>query len=166
MAESFPMEAAMSDPAEPERKPARKRGWKGPVLAFLAASAAGGGAYYALSTGLVALPARAPIAAEEAAPIAYVAMPPVSVPVLLGGERETLRVSAQIEVDAAQRDAVEAAMPRILDAANAYLRAIDPADLEGPSAHVRIRHQLLRRVRIIAGDEPVHDLLLTELVTI
>ena len=60
--------------------------------------------------------------------------------------------------------AVEEVLPRILDALNAYLRAIEPERLTERSAHYRLRGQILRRVRIVTGEDAVLDLLITELV--
>ena len=50
-------------------------------------------------------------------------------------------------------------MPRILDVLNSYLRAVELADLEDPSAMVRLRAQMLRRVQIVTGEGRVRDLL-------
>jgi flagellar FliL protein len=55
-------------------------------------------------------------------------------------------------------------MPRILDVLNGYLRAIDIAQLEDPSALLRIRAHMLRRIQIVTGEGRVRDLLITEFV--
>lgn len=155
---------------EPGADAPKKKGGGVRTLAAVAilAMASAGGTYVATREGLLPIPGA--VTADEAdgprEAIAYVAMPAVIVPITLVGERLTLRVAAQIEVAPVDREAVEDAMPRIVDAANAYLRAVDPTLLEGPSAHVRVKGQLLRRVRLIAGEDTVSDLLLTEMVTI
>ena len=55
-------------------------------------------------------------------------------------------------------------LPRILDVLNGYLRAVETADLENPSALVKLRAQMLRRVQIVTGEGRVRDLLVTEFV--
>ncbi|MGR3541885.1 MAG: flagellar basal body-associated FliL family protein [Hasllibacter sp.] len=151
--------------ADPPRKPRRLAT---AALALCLAGGAGAGTYFAVASGYLPAPsdpgAGATGPAIAAPAVSYVEIPPLSVPLVPGGA--TLRVAAQIEVAPSSAQSVQDAMPRILDAANAYLRAVDPALLEGSSAHVRVKGQLLRRVRLIAGEDAVHDLLLTEMVTI
>ena len=72
--------------------------------------------------------------------------------------------SAQIEVGAAHVEEVTHIMPRVMDVLNSYLRAVDARDLEAPGALVKLRAQLLRRIRMVAGEARVHDLLVTEFV--
>ena len=52
----------------------------------------------------------------------------------------------------------------ILDVLNGYLRAVEMRELEDPSALVRLRAQMLRRVQIVTGEGRVRDLLVTEFV--
>jgi len=47
---------------------------------------------------------------------------------------------------------------------NTYLRAIDPSDLEDPTALLRLRAQLLRRLQMVAGEDLVNDFLITEFI--
>ena len=54
--------------------------------------------------------------------------------------------------------------PRILDVLNTYLRAVSEVELEDPASMNRIRAQMLRRVQVVAGEENVRDLLITEFV--
>ena len=55
-------------------------------------------------------------------------------------------------------------LPRVIDVLNSYLRAVEVADLEDPTALVRLRAQMLRRVQMVAGDGRVRDLLVTGFV--
>jgi flagellar FliL protein len=52
----------------------------------------------------------------------------------------------------------------VIDVLNSYLRALEPGDLEDPSALTRIRSQMLRRVQVVAGLNKVNDLLIMEFV--
>lgn len=75
-----------------------------------------------------------------------------------------LRVAATLEVEPAHRGEVEALLPRVMDVANTFLRAVEVAELEDPRAMGRLRSQLLRRIQIICGEGRVRDLLVTEFV--
>jgi flagellar FliL protein len=55
-------------------------------------------------------------------------------------------------------------LPRIMDVLNSYLRAVDVAQIEDPSALIRIRAHMLRRIQIVTGEGRVRDLLITEFV--
>ena len=75
-----------------------------------------------------------------------------------------LRFQAQIEVNSTYAAEVAAIKPRIVDVLNGYLRAIEPDDLEEPSALIRLRAQMLRRLQIVAGPDRIKDLLVMEFV--
>ncbi len=47
---------------------------------------------------------------------------------------------------------------------NSYLRAVEVRQLEDPSALLRLRAQMLRRVQIVTGEGRVRDLLISEFV--
>lgn len=100
----------------------------------------------------------------DVADLAFVAAPPMTVTLGSGGERMHLRFQAQLEVPPEKAGAVEALMPRIADVLGGYLRALDPAAVEAPGAQVRLRSQMLRRVRLVAGSDAVRDLLVTDFV--
>ncbi len=51
-----------------------------------------------------------------------------------------------------------------MDILNGYLRAVDVRDLEDPSALIRLRAQMLRRIQIVTGEGRVKDLLIMEFV--
>jgi flagellar FliL protein len=78
--------------------------------------------------------------------------------------REHLRFTAQLEVPPDRVSEVESIRPRIVDVLNGYLRAVDLTDLEDPTALMRLRAQMLRRVQVVAGEGRVNDLLIMEFV--
>ena len=55
-------------------------------------------------------------------------------------------------------------MPRVIDVLNGYLRAVEPSILSAPDALTRLRAQMLRRVRMVVGEDRVNDLLVMEFV--
>ncbi len=158
----------MATPDSPQDAAPTKRS-KLPLLAgLLGALLAGGGGFFATYSGLLWPNAEA--AAEEkghedATPdIAYVAIEPVVISLAPTAKNRHLKMSAQLEVESPASAEVMVLMPRILDVLNGYLRAIDAAQIEDPSALVRIRAQLLRRIQVVVGDDRVRDLLITEFV--
>ncbi len=75
-----------------------------------------------------------------------------------------LRFVGELEVEPDHAEDVALLMPRIIDALNTYLRAVDVADLEQPAATVWLRAQMLRRIQVVTGEGRVRDLLITEFV--
>jgi flagellar FliL protein len=160
----------MTDAAEPEAPPARKRRLLVPLAGgVVAALALGGGGFYATWSGLLALPgggkpSAAAMAVAGLPAIAFVPVEPILVTLPPGSRSRHLRFASQLEVAQGHESEVAGLMPRILDVLNGYLRAIDLRDLEDPAALVRLRAQMLRRVQIVTGEGRVRDLLVTEFV--
>ena len=96
--------------------------------------------------------------------VAFVPVAPLTVTVGQGAERQHLRFTSQLEVPYARKEEVASLMPRVVDALGGYLRALEPAMLADRDAHLRMRGQMLRRVRLVVGPDAVHDLLVTEFV--
>lgn len=128
--------------------------------------ALGGGAFYAVYSGLLlGAHAQKPAAkAESSAPeVHFVALDPMVISLGDSGLRH-LRFSAQLEVDPAHLPEVDQLKPRVMDVLNGYLRAVSIEDLENPSALIRLRAQMLRRIQIVTGEGRVRDLLIIEFV--
>jgi flagellar FliL protein len=155
----------MADAAA-DAAPAPKRKGKLPlVLGLVGALVLGGGGFYATYSGLLfGAPAEGAPAREEFAGIAFVPLPPLVISLGAAGRSAHLRFASQIEVNAAHRAEVEHLQPRILDVLNGYLRAVEVTELEDPTALVRLRAQMLRRLQIVTGEGRVRDLLITEFV--
>jgi flagellar protein FliL len=161
-------EAPVATPDSPQDAEPKKRSKLPLVAGILGAFLAGGGGFYATYSGL--LWPNAETSAEkkghkdEMPDIAYVAIEPVVISLAPTAKNEYLKMSAQLEVERPASAEVAVLMPRILDVLNGYLRAIDAAQIEDPSALVRIRAQLLRRIQVVVGEGRVRDLLITEFV--
>ncbi|MGM0585676.1 MAG: flagellar basal body-associated FliL family protein [Pseudomonadota bacterium] len=153
------------------------RGGRAPLLLGLAAmlglAAAG---FHAAYSGLIALPlgggaeapsaAGAPAGGADSPPgdVAFVEVPPMVVSLGPSAGARHLRLAAALDVAPGETERIGALMPRIRDVINTYLQALDEADLERPAAMARMRAHLLRRIRIVAGEGAVRDLLITEFV--
>ncbi len=138
------------------------------MIGLLLFALCGGGGFYAIHAGLlskaVAAFAGAPASAAKLPDITFVPVHTLVVSVGEGATARHLKFTSSLEVSPAARAEVSALLPRILDVMNGYLRAVDPASLEDPSALVRLRAQLLRRIQLVTGDGRVRDLLVTEFV--
>ncbi|MFV0512286.1 MAG: flagellar basal body-associated protein FliL [Jhaorihella sp.] len=170
------MTDAAADTTEP---PARSRKAVFALWLILALAGAGGG-FFAVRAGVIPLGApRGPGGAHDAAApapdagvvavaapqdTAFVAIAPIMVSLETGRNREHLRFRAQLEVPAQHAAEVAGLEPRIVDVLNGYLRALELADLRDPLALTRLRGQMLRRIKIVAGPGRVRDLLIMEFV--
>lgn len=96
--------------------------------------------------------------------IAFVPIEPLLISLGPGANARHLRFKGQLETSPKYVSEVETLMPRIVDVLNSYLRAVAETDLEKPSALVRLRAQMLRRVQIVTGSGRVNDLLVMEFV--
>ena len=152
-----------------EEEGVKKRSKLPLLLGVVLALVLGGGGFYATWSGLI-LGGDSHEAAEHSdapGPMTGIAFVPLETMVIsLGPDSGSnhLRFTAQVEVvDTAVAD-VTLLAPRILDVLNSYLRAIDTAAIEDPSAMAKLRSQMLRRVQIVTGEGRVRDLLITEFV--
>ena len=135
----------------------------GVVLALLF----GGGGFYATWSGLILAPSGTNSAENMPAPlpdISFVPVEPIIISLGPGAKSTHLRFTSQLEVNKPMIAEVTLLLPRIMDVLNGYLRAVDVAELEDPSALVRIRAHMLRRIQIVTGEGRVRDLLITEFV--
>lgn len=142
-----------------------KRGKMQILIGVALAIVLGAGGFYAVHSGLLfgGSPSRS---GGSATAVDTAFLPIESLTVTLHGaqQRQHLRFAATLEVDRAELGDITRLMPRIVDVLNSYLSALDTAELAAPGTLVRLRAQMLRRVRIITGDDRVRDLLITEFV--
>ncbi len=138
------------------------------ILGLVLMLGLGGGGFFAVYSGMI-MGTKDPNA--EVAPvvtalpdITFVAVTPIIVSLGSGGNARHLRFTSQLEVAKAHQVEVTLLLPRILDVLNGYLRAVEVAQLEDPTALIRLRAQMLRRVQIVTGEGRVRDLLITEFV--
>ncbi|HXL98930.1 MAG TPA: flagellar basal body-associated FliL family protein [Rhizomicrobium sp.] len=76
-----------------------------------------------------------------------------------------LKLSVALEIATADEKAgLQALMPRIVDQFQSYLRELRVDDLHGSAGVLRLKEELLRRVKVSAAPYPVRDVLLKEMI--
>lgn len=163
----------MSDAAVPEEDTVKKPSKLPMILGLLLALVGGGGGFYATWSGMI-LGGGADggdHAAEEHAvtdaplpDVAFVSLPQLIVSLGPNSSKEHLIFRADLEVPSDKAAEVNGILPRVVDVLNSYLRALEPRDFEGPSALIKLRGQMLRRVQLVAGEGRVRNLLVMEFV--
>ncbi len=130
----------------------------------------GGGSFYAMQSGLIlgghgekaSTPEKV---LDPALPdVAFIPIEPLVVAIGDPGAPRHLRFVGQLEVDKTQLPEVQHVMPRVIDVLNTYLRAVDAKTFEEKDSLIRIRAQMLRRIKLVAGENRVRDLLVSEYV--
>lgn len=142
------------------------------ILGLVLALLGGGSGFFAVQTGIFGGSGDASDQAKpkdtvpphESLSVSFVTIDPLVISLPGNNGRDHLRFAAHLEVPPTFVAEVEAIKPRIVDVLNGYLRAIDIAELEDPTALVRLRGQMLRRVQVVAGEGRVKDLLIMEFV--
>ncbi len=146
--------------------PAPKRGGlvKLGALGLVLAAMTGGGGFHAVQAGWID-----PAAFGDSAPAApdapaFVSLEPIVISLPSDVPAAKLRLSAKLEVDHDDIAHVEARMPRVVDALNDYLHAVDPAQLGEPAGLIRLRVQMLRRVQMVTEEARIRDFLVSEFI--
>jgi flagellar FliL protein len=76
-----------------------------------------------------------------------------------------VKLHAKLELAKATDAAVvQAAMPRLLDLFQTYLREMRPEEFRGSAGTYRLREELIARASIVAAPAQVEDVLFTELI--
>lgn len=159
----------MSD-EEPETDDAPPKKSKMPLIIGLVLTLlGGGGGFYATWSGMILADESAAEThhEEEVLPspeVAFVEMDQIVISLPKGASANHLMFRAQLEVPENYEADVKKLLPRVVDVLNGYLRALEPKDMEAPSALARLRSQMLRRIQVVAGQERINDLLVMEFV--
>jgi flagellar FliL protein len=138
------------------------------VVVPLLLGAAGAAVWF---SGLLSTDAAPNPAAEEARAAAarqpvFVDIPEITSNLHAPGRRAVfIRLRARLEVNG-QADAatLRAAMPRIMDLFQTYLREMRPEELRGSAGTQRLREELVARANLLAAPARVVDLLFEEII--
>ncbi len=159
----------------PGDAPAKKGGGKGKLILLalpLLLGGAGAGLWFTgIIPGLLGgspPPAAAAVAAAPAPPPppVFLDLPEILTNLNAPGRRQVfIRLKAKLEL-ARQEDAaiVTAAMPRLMDLFQTYLREMRPEELRGSPGTHRLREELRARAGLAAHPARITDVLFTEMV--
>lgn len=159
----------MSETEEESEAPPKKASKMPLILGLVLALVGAGGGFYATWSGMIlgGDTHHAEVVETPEAPtaeVAYVAVEPLVISLHPPRQNQHLRFRAHLETSPESQADVEKLLPRVTDVLNSYLRALEVADIEDPSALTRLRAQMLRRVQVVTGAGKVSDLLIMEFV--
>jgi flagellar FliL protein len=104
--------------------------------------------------------------AAKAAPATYLDVPEILTNLNVPGRRQTyLKLHAKLELGGPEdMTPALAAMPRILDLFQTYLRDMHPEELRGSEGTYRLREELLSRAAVAVAPAHVTDVLFEEMI--
>ena len=112
-----------------------------------------------------ALPADHAAVPATAKPPTYVDLPEIVANLNATRRASFVKLHARLELGRPEDvPAVQAAMPRLLDLFQTYLREMHPEELRGSAGTWRLREELIARADIAAAPAHVVDVLFTELL--
>lgn len=155
-----------ADHAEADHKPAADaHGAKPPAAAGHGAPAATGHGAPAADAGHGAKPPAKADAPAVAGPL-FVELPDIVSNLNTGGRRAVyVKLKSRIELARPADEAVlKAAMPRVLDLFQTYLREMRPEEMRGSAGTYRLREELIARANIAVAPARIQDLLFTEIL--
>jgi flagellar FliL protein len=107
-------------------------------------------------------------AQAEHAPVksVFYDMPELLVNINTGGGKENfLKLAISLELnDAEATKALEAAMPRVVDSIQVFLRELRIDDLNGSAGIIRLREELIKRIGAAAEPVKIRDVLFKEII--
>lgn len=150
---------------------AKAKGGGGRRLILLALpvllAAGGGGLWFSgVLPRLLGIGRQQPAAAAATAAPVFVAIPEMVANLNAGPDRQSfVKLGARLEVPSqADAERAQAAMPRIVDLFQTYLREMRPEDFQGSAGTWRLREALLSRAAIALAPGRVRDVLFTEIL--
>ena len=157
----------MSEPA----KPAPKKGGKKKLIIIVAAAVVllgggGAGVYFSGVLSHKKPAAKQDVAVKGPAAPAFADMPEI-VANLNGSPHRPSYIKLKAKVELARPEdqaALTAAMPRLLDMFQTYLREMRPEELRGSAGTYRLREELIARANIAVAPAEVTDVLFTEML--
>lgn len=152
--------------AEPAPRAGGKRKLLFVALPALLAVGAGGLWFSGTLPKLLGVARKKPTTAAAASPPVFVTIPDMIANLDAGpGRQSFVKLGAKLEVPTPQ-DAkrAEAAMPRIVDLFQTYLRDMRPGDFQGSKGTWRLREALLARANIALAPGHVRDVLFTQIL--
>jgi len=117
----------------------------------------------AAKTKMAAAHSNVPIVPPK---VAFFDMPDVVVNIQSpDGSPAYLKLSVALELkNADEEPGLKVLIPRVVDQFQSYLRELRVGDLQGSESVLRLKEELLRRIKVAAAPYPVRDVLLKEMI--
>lgn len=96
--------------------------------------------------------------------VAFINLEPLVVTLGANARSRYLKISISLETTKNNEKTLTELTPRVRDALNSYLRAVEEDDFLRPAAMTRIRAQMLRRLQLVAPSVSIRDVLITDFV--
>ena len=94
----------------------------------------------------------------------FITLPPIIIPLGENANAKHLKAIFSIETDPNYKKRVDKLKPRLMDMLNTYLRAVEEKELTQPERFQNLQAQMLRRARLVAGENAIKNLLVQEFV--
>jgi flagellar FliL protein len=166
--------AASTAPGDDEAAPAAKKSklMLIVIVAVVVLLGAGAGLWFSgilpkmLGMGPKIVPGKLPHDTASAAAPVYLDVPEIITNLNVAGRRQSyLKLHAKLELGGAGDVAgVTAAMPRILDLFQTYLRDMRPEELRGSEGSYRLREELVGRATVAAAPAQIRGVLFQEFI--
>ena len=121
----------------------------------------------AIGVGFVAITARekkTAVASPQLAPF-FLDLPAIKVNLAALERPQVLTLAISLEAtDPASPEAVQTAMPHLLDSLQTHLRELRPAELQGSAGLFRLREELVKRVNLAIAPSRVRAVLVRDLL--
>lgn len=94
----------------------------------------------------------------------FIKLPPIMIPLGKNAQAKHLRAAFDIETSTTYTERIEKLKPRLMDMLNTYLRAVEEKELINPARFQNLQAQMLRRSRLVCGEDAVKNLLVQEFI--
>ncbi len=150
-----------------EKKPPKKSKL-GLILIFVGILLAGGGGFAVSSMGLISADLFGKEKKEVKLPnidnTIFIKLPPIIIPLGENANAKHLRAVFSVETIPSYQERIDKLQPRLMDMLNTYLRAVEEKELTNPERFQNLQAQMLRRARLVAGENAIKNLLVQEFI--
>ncbi len=94
----------------------------------------------------------------------FITLPAIIIPLGEHANAKHLRAIFSIETDPNYKKRIDKLKPRLMDMLNTYLRAVEEKELTQPERFQNLQAQMLRRARLVAGENAIKNLLVQDFV--
>jgi flagellar protein FliL len=94
----------------------------------------------------------------------FITLPAIIIPLGDHANAKHLRAIFSIETDPNYTKRIDKLKPRLMDMLNTYLRAVEEKELTQPERFQNLQAQMLRRARLVAGENAIKNLLVQDFV--